>query len=184
MKPKQFFFGLLGALALTLILAGGGYYFALQQLKTESAQLSVQLAEQKSVGTSIEELGRLQRQYDKDIVPILPLIDAALPRNKKQTEILAQLQTLARTSGLQITSVNMPSPVGVPSEISQTVKTGQVLALPISFQLSGTYAQLQTFTSKVENLNRYSTITNLAISRPDKSKPVVYAISLNAYILP
>jgi Tfp pilus assembly protein PilO len=78
----------------------------------------------------------------------------------------------------------MPSPVGLPTSVSQTVKAGNVLALPISFQLSGSYAQLQLFTSRVENLNRFTNITNLAISRPDKNKPIVYSVSLNAYIKP
>jgi Tfp pilus assembly protein PilO len=78
----------------------------------------------------------------------------------------------------------MPSPVGVPTSTSQTVKSGQVLALPISFQLAGTYEQLQTFLKKVERLNRFTNVTNLGISRPDKTKPIVYSISLNAYIKP
>ena len=117
-------------------------------------------------------------------MPILPLLDEALPREKKQTEILAQLQNIASQVGLQITSVNMPSPLGLPTSVSQTIRSGSVLALPISFQLSGSYDQLQQFTSRVENLNRFTNITNLAISRPDKAKPIVYSLALNAYIKP
>jgi Tfp pilus assembly protein PilO len=97
---------------------------------------------------------------------------------------LVQLQTIASGVGLQINSISMPSPTGLPTSVSQTVKAGNVLALPISFQLSGTYAQLQMFTSRVENLNRFTNITNLAIANTDKSKPITYSISLNAYIKP
>jgi Tfp pilus assembly protein PilO len=132
----------------------------------------------------VETLDRLKHQYDRDIVPILPLLDEALPRDKKQTEILTQLQTIASQVGLSITSVNMPSPLGLPTGTSQTIRSGNVLALPISFQLSGSYDQLQQFTSRIENLNRFTNITNLAISRPDKTKPIVYSIALNAYIKP
>jgi len=78
----------------------------------------------------------------------------------------------------------MPSPVGLPTSVSQTIKSGTVLAMPISFQLSGNYDQLQQFTAKVESLNRFTNVTNLAISRPDKTKPIVYSIALNAYIKP
>ncbi|HVQ44040.1 MAG TPA: type 4a pilus biogenesis protein PilO [Candidatus Saccharimonadia bacterium] len=184
MKPKQFFLVLLGVFGGTVLLAGVGYYFALQQVTASSQQLSVGLAAQADADRQIETLSRLKRQYDRDIVPILSLLDEALPRDKKQTEILAQLQNIAAQQGLAIASVNMPSPVGLPTGTSQTVKSGTVLALPISFQLSGSYDQLQNFTAKVEKLNRFTNITNLAISRPDKSKPIVYAIALNAYIKP
>lgn len=184
MKPKQFFIVLLGIFGGTVLLAGGGYYLGLKKLQADSAVLSTGLAAQAGADSQIENLSRLKRQYDRDIVPILPLLDEALPREKKQTEILAQLQSIASQVGLQITSINMPSPLGLPTGVSQTIKSGTVLALPISFQLSGNYAQLQDFTARVESLNRFTNVTNLAISRPDKNKPIVYSIALNAYIKP
>jgi Tfp pilus assembly protein PilO len=184
MKPKQFFLILLGVFAAVVLAGGGGYYLALKQLKTGSTELSVGLASQADAESQLESLSRLKRQYDNNIVPILPLLDEALPRDKKQTEILAQLQAIAAQSGLQIGSVSMPSPLGLPTGVSQTVKSGVVLALPINFQLTGSYDQLQTFTSKAERLNRFTNITNLAISRPDKTRPITYTIALNAYIKP
>jgi Tfp pilus assembly protein PilO len=184
MNPKKFFYILIGILAGVVAAGGGGYYYALTQLSEQSAGLATKLTTSQDAGEQIDRLMSLKYQYNRDIVPILPLIDSALPRDKKQTEILAQLQNIAGGTGLSITSVNMPSPVGVPSSVSQTVKDGSVLALPISFQLSGSYSQLQTFLTRVESLNRFTNVSNLAISRPDKTKPIVYSISLNAYIKP
>jgi Tfp pilus assembly protein PilO len=184
MKPKQFFYVVLGMIAVLALAGGGGYYLVWKQLQTQSATLATQLAEQKAVGDQIETLERLRRQYNRDIEPILPLMDAALPRDKKQTEILAQLQNIAQQVGLTIAAVSMPSPIGLPTSVSQTVKAGTVLALPINFQLAGSYTQLQDFTVKVENLNRFTNITILGISHPDKTRPIVYTISLNAYIKP
>lgn len=184
MNPKRFFFVLIGILSFTVAVGGTGYYFALTRLQSQSADLSKKLAAASAVSEKIDKLTSTKRIYNRDIVPILPLIEDALPRDKKQTEILAQLQNIAAQAGLSISSVSMPSPLGVPNLTSQTIKTGTVLALPISFQLSGSYAQLQTFLEKVENLNRFTNVSNLAISRPDKTKPIVYSISLNAYIKP
>lgn len=184
MKPKQFFFVLLGLIGVILAAGGAGYYFMLKNLKASTNVQAQHLAEQTAAADEIDRLTLLKRQYDRDIVPILPLIDDALPRDKKQTEILSQLQTIATSVGLRIDSISMPSPLGLPTSVSQTVKAGNVLALPISFQLSGSYDQLQTFTSRVENLNRFTNITNLAINHTDKNKPIVYSISLNAYIKP
>src|SRR5476649_1754347 len=151
MKPKQFFFILLGAVGVTLLVAGVGYYMGLTQLKTQSTELATGLASQADADAQIEKLGQLKREYDRDIVPILPLLDEALPRDKKQTEILAQLQNIASNVGLQIASISMPSPLGLPTSVSQTIKAGTLLALPVSFQLSGSYDQLQQFTQQVEN---------------------------------
>lgn len=184
MNPKQFFYILIGVLGVTLSAGGAGYYFAVQALNEHSTELAVKLASAANTSEEIDRLNRLKLQYSREIEPILSAMDTALPREKKQTEILAQLQNLAGEQGLVITSVNMPSPLGVPTAVSQTVKTGEVLALPINFQLAGTYNQLQSFLQRVEKLNRFTNVTNLAVSRPDKNKPIVYSISLNAYIKP
>lgn len=184
MKPKQFFFVLLGVTVVVLAAAGGGYYWAMKKMQADSQYLATQLADQSAADNEIDSLNHLKYVYDNEIVPILPLMDEALPRDKKQTEILAQLQNIATGAGLNISSISMPSPTGLPTSVSQTVKTGNVLALPISFQLSGTYDQLQTFTQQVENLNRFTNITNLSVTHSDKSRPIIYSIALDAYILP
>jgi Tfp pilus assembly protein PilO len=184
MDPKRFFYVLLVVLALVLGGGGGGYYYALKQLNAQKLAVADKLAAAEEASQEIEKLATLKRQYDRDVAPNLTLINNALPKDKKQTEVLAQLQNIAGASGLNISTISMPSPVGVPTSTSQTVKSGQVLALPISFQLAGTYEQLQTFLKKVERLNRFTNVTNLGISRPDKTKPIVYSISLNAYIKP
>ena len=184
MKPKQFFFGLLGGLLLIVAAGGAGYYFALKQLNASSSDLATQLGNQKAEDDQIATLQHEQYEYNHEIVPILPMIEEALPRDKKQTEILAQLQNIATSSGLKISSVSMPAPAGLPNSISQTVKDkgSAVLALPISFQITGNYPQLEAFTQKVENLNRFTNITNLVITHGTAG--VTYAMQVNAYIKP
>lgn len=184
MDPKRFFYVLLAVLAVLVAGGGAGYYYALKQLQAQKLAVADKLAAAEQASQEIDKLANLKRQYDKDVAPNLSLISNALPKDKKQTEILAQLQNIAGATGLTISTVSMPSPIGVPTTTSQTIKSGQVLALPISFQLAGSYEQLQTFLKKVERLNRFTNVTNLGISRPDKTKPIVYSISLNAYIKP
>jgi Tfp pilus assembly protein PilO len=184
MKPKKFFFIALGAIAVILAAAGGGYYLALTKLHTESSNEAVQLTIASQDDSQISSLHSLEYQYQRDIVPNLGLMTEALPTAKKQTEVLAQLQNVANSVGLVITTVTMPSPAGLPSAISQTITTGSVLALPISFELSGNYNALQQFTADVENLNRYTNITSISIAQPDKTKPLVYSMGVSAYIMP
>lgn len=184
MKPKQFFFVLLGVTVLVLAAAGGGYYWAMKKMQADSTAYAAQLANQAAADSQIDSLEHTQHIYDTEIEPILPMMDEALPRDKKQTEILAQLQNIATSVGLNITSISMPAPQGLPTSVSQTQKVGNVLALPINFQLSGTYTQLQTFTEKVENLNRFTNITNLSVAHTDKTRPIIYSMAVDAYILP
>jgi Tfp pilus assembly protein PilO len=186
MKPKQFFFLMLGLLVLIALVGGGGYYYAYKLLKTQTTDLAQKMAEEKTIDEQISSLDKLNRAYNREIVPNLPLLDAALPRHKQQTEILAQIEHIAISTGVQqpFTAVTMPSPVGLPSDVSQTSKSGAVLALPINFQAKGTYSQLQAFTSQLETLNRYTNVTNLVIKHDQKKDQISYTFSLNAYIKP
>ncbi len=184
MKPKQFFYVLLGAITAFVVAGGAGYYYALTNLKATTDKLAVQLAEQASAEEQIQYLNRLKNQYNREIEPILPLIEDALPRAKNQTAILAQLQTIAGGSGLALSNVNFTSPVGLPTATSQTVAAGNVLALPITFQVQGSYGQLQSFLAKVEHLSRFTSVTTLTVTTTGKGKPITYAMTVNAYVKP
>jgi len=181
-KPKQFFFVALGLLVVVAAAGGAGYYYALKYVRAQSDTLATQLAEQKEADSQIDSLERLNGQYNKDIVPILSLIDQSLPRDKKQTEILAQIERIAAGNGMTLTGITMPAPSGLPSSVSQTVKAGNVSALPITFRIEGSYTQLEMFTSQLENLNRFTNITTLTVNR--KNGGAEYAFTLNAYIKP
>lgn len=184
MTPQRFSIILGSIIALMVVLGGVGYYFALNHLLAGTAQLRADLTESAQAQADLDALAVAKRTYDRDIKPIVPLVNGALPKTKQQTEILAQLQRLAAASGLTISGITLPSTTGLPTATSQTTKAGDVLALPLSFQLTGSYSQLQAFLTKAETLNRFTNVTTLAISRADPSRPITYGITLNAYIKP
>jgi Tfp pilus assembly protein PilO len=184
MKPKQFFYVLLGLIAATVGAAGTGYYFALTNVQATSLVLATKQGEQIAAENQLQSLNRVKNQYNRDILPILPQLENALPRGKNQTEILSQLQQVATETGLTIGTITFPSPAGLPNDISQTVKDGQLLALPISFSVQGSFTQLQTFLTRIENLSRFTNVTSLAVTRPDKTKPIIYSMNVNAYVKP
>jgi Tfp pilus assembly protein PilO len=183
MKPKQFFFVVLGLIAVVVAAGGTGYYYANKYMKEKSISLSTRLAEQKAADEQIEKLNRLQIQYNRDVQPLMPQIDASLPREKMQSEVLAQVQRLAQANGMPFDGVTISGSSTIPSALSQTVKAGKVLAMPINFKVVGSYAQLQTFTSQLESLNRFTNITTLSVKREAAGK-ASYTYSLNAYIKP
>jgi Tfp pilus assembly protein PilO len=182
MKPKLFFFIVLGSLVVIAGLGGAGYYYGLNYIHTQSNELAVQLAEQKAADAQIESLTKLEVKYQKEIVPIIPLVDGILPRNKKQSEILAQIERLAASNGLGFDGISIPPPGGLPSSVSQTINAGNVLAMPINFSVEGSYAKLETFTAQLENLNRFTNINSLAVL--NQGATAKYTLSLIAYIKP
>jgi hypothetical protein len=127
MNPKRFFFVFLGIISTLILLSGGGYYWGYTKIHTTSDNLSQELANQAATDDQLTAIGRLQFTYNRDIKPILPLIDQALPRTKNQTEILSQLQRIAGDSGLALTGVSFPSAVGLPSNLTQTIQSGSIL---------------------------------------------------------
>ena len=182
MKPQRFFWILTGILVLLVAAGGGGYYLAVKTLESASTKLKVQYTAQNDADAQLDAMTKLHAQYVHDVVPVQASIDAALPKTKNQTEILAQVERLAAASGLDISSIALPNSAG-PSATSQSIKSGGVLALPVSFQTTGTYAQLITFLTKCESLNRYTSISNLAVAKADSSK-VSFSINMNAYFKP
>lgn len=182
MKPKRFFWILIALLVLLVGLGSAGYYFAVKYLYTASKNLETQYIALNDADQKVEQIVKLKSEYKKEIVPVQRLIDAALPHTKNQTEILTQIEQLAAESGLQISSVTFPNSAG-PTATSQAIKSGLVLALPVSFQTTGTYAQLKLFLGKLESLNRYTSITNLTVSKTDLKK-ISFSINLNAYFKP
>jgi Tfp pilus assembly protein PilO len=182
MKPQKFFWILLSILIVLVAAGGTGYYLATKYLADASSKLRDQYNAQQEAEAKFDQIAKLRAQYNHDVVPIQASLDSALPRTKNQTQILTQLERLAKDAGLQLSTVSFPNSTG-PSATSQAVKSGVVLALPISFQTTGTYAQLQTFLTNLESLNRYTSITNLAVTKAD-SKKISFSINMNAYFKP
>jgi len=182
MKPQRFFWILTAVLVLLLGVGGAGYYFAIKYVGDTQTNLKAQYIAQNDADQQIEDIGKLRAQYKHDVVPLQAQINAALPKTKNQTEILAQIQHVASDVGLSISGVAFAGSAG-PSATSQAVKSGLVLALPVTFQTTGTYAQLEAFLSKMESLNRFTSVTNLAVNKVD-AKKISFSINLNAYFKP
>jgi Tfp pilus assembly protein PilO len=184
MKAKQFSYILIGILALLIIAGGYGYYTASQSLHNQTIKLSNQMAVDTVADERISQLIALRKQYQR-FTPLIPNIDSALPAAKQQSEVALQLQTLASQAGMSLPSVTFASSNGLPTATSQTISAGGVLALPVTFQLTGTYDQMQRFLVSLENLGRYTAVTSLAITRADpKAKTLNFSLNVNVYVKP
>lgn len=184
MRPQKFFYGTLIGLGVLVVGGAGGYYWASSAIHSKTMALQQRLASEVAIDDQISQLVELKKTYQK-LQPIIPLIDAALPQSKQQSVVALQLQQLAANAGMSLPSVSFSGTSTLPAPTSQTIKSGNVLALPVSFQLTGTYDQMQAFLRSIEQLNRYTGVTSLSIShKDDKAKTLSFNINVNVYVKP
>ena len=178
MTPKKYYQIIVG-ITLSLVVVGGvGYWYAVNMLMAASQNLATQMGIESSADLLITNLQATKLLYDREISPILPQINNALPTGSNQTQILAQLQQVAKSSGAALSAVSFPPGVSTAGGASG----GGIVALPISFQVSGSFSQLQNFLAGVENLSRLTTVNSLTVSRSGQT--ITYAITINAYSKP
>ena len=182
MSPKKFTYILTGIIAVLLGGVGYGYTIGKSTLTDSTAKLSAALADRDQADQTISQLIELKREYEQDVVPVMPKLEAFLPTSKQQTEVLLQLQALAARHNVGIANVNMPNPASVPSATSQAVPSGGLFALPITATAGGSYANLQAFLKDVEQLNRFVNVTSLTIG--SNNGQLTYNLQLNAYFKP
>jgi Tfp pilus assembly protein PilO len=179
--PKRYFYVLCGVLGLLIVGGGFGYYFLSKSPASGTAELSQRLGDQQVAMQKLQALQDLQQQYQR-LQPLIPTVYDALPNQKDQSTIALQLHDLAQNSGMNLDSLTF-APSTIPGPTSQTVAAGSVLAIPVTFQLSGSYAQLQAFLQGQERLNRYTSVTSLTITT-SANGGLTFAITLNAYVKP
>jgi len=183
MNPRRYFFIIIGLLVGVMVVGAAGYAWALILVSQNSHQLAMQLGEQEAADAQITNLQLTAKAYETKIVPILSEIQTAMPKTKNQTDLLLQLQQSAQASGIAISNVTFaPAQDKLPSNATQTTIQNGLLVMPVSFSVTGSFAQLQSFLERVENLSRVTAVTNLTVSRSGTA--INYAMTVNAFIKP
>jgi Tfp pilus assembly protein PilO len=183
-KPKQFNLVLSGVLAIIILAGGGGYYLATKKVSGQTDKLKQRLAAASVDDDQIDQLASLRKQYQK-IEPVVAKIESALPHTKDESAIAQQLGRLAAGNGMSLSSLSFPATSGLASPTSQTAKDGDALAVPVTFQLGGSYDQMAAFLRGLEQLSRYSNVSSLNVSKVEgKAGQVTFTITLNTYLKP
>jgi Tfp pilus assembly protein PilO len=182
MKPKQYFYGLIAILVLITAGGGYGYYYSTQKLDKRTQELRQKLAELQIADSEITKLNTLKSQF-LAVEPFLPLLDDALPRSKDQSKIILQLEQLAQAAGLTLPQASFQSTGGLPGPTTQTAKAGEVFAMPITFQMTGSYQQMQTFLQGLEKLGRYTSVSSISITSSGP-RVVNFSVTLQVFMKP
>lgn len=181
MKPQGFFTILIGASLLVAAGGGFGYRQLARSVGHSTHNLRQVLAETTAADDQADRLEGLRQTYTREVVPLLPKLDAALPKTKQQQAVSLELSRLAADSGLTLTGLTYPAST-TPGPTSQTAKAGDILYMTINFELAGKYDQINGFVQRLENYSHYANITSL--NQTAKSDLVSAAINLNVFLKP
>lgn len=138
--------------------------FAISPTLSTIANLNKQLSDNKLVDqqlqNKINNLYLLQQKYSQ-LTPNLPYVLDSFPKNPQVPLLVAQLQSLAQSSNIIITSLQTFE-VEIPNF---SVSTKKYYAFSFSISAGGSYENLSTFINSVVKMQRIVSINTLSLTR-------------------
>jgi type IV pilus assembly protein PilO len=148
-----------GLLAICAALTAGNFFIFISDIEDrittqqiKQAQLEQQLAEKRAIAQNLNERRREMDQLEQKLADAL----TQLPENKDIDELLAQMNDVAKKSGLDIAKV----------EPGAEVPATFFAKIPIKVGVSGNYHELGIFLQEVANMRRIVNVTDLRMTQP------------------
>ena len=164
---------LAAGLSATLVLIAG-WFLLIGPQRSTADELSSSAASKVSENAQAQaHIASLKAQF-KDL-PALQLKDAEvrshIPQAPSMPALLRDLSSDAKSAGVTLVGVTpqqpMPlsEPAGGAGGAASLSTPGLVNQIPMTIQISGTFAHMQTFLSNIEGMQRAMLITGIDISR-------------------
>lgn len=164
MKPKRFFFVMVGVMVLAIVAGAFGFTWGDKQLKKHSSTIADLTAERDAEQKKLEDLQRLSNT-PIDRVEVQALVDAILPSDKQQQNLIANIiSTATAEAGIpasRISNISF-SGSGAPDDLSGATQFKEV---------SGVY--FYPFTLSINNIS-YDTLLRL-FGELEKNKRIIQA---------
>ncbi len=165
-------------IALSLLTLSFFGFFAINPTLSTIADLQKQISDNQFVSMQLKQkitnLTTLQGSY-KGIQGDLPVLYAALPNTPDVTVLVGQLQSITQQSN--VTLVNIQTLAVDVSALSPSKYNSFTFALDIS----GSYANIQTFLQTITSFNRIITIDALSLTKATASNTYSASLRGNAY---
>lgn len=208
MNSKQAFFGLLGALALLVIISGGLLYFGLGKLEEKGDRLTKLKLEQAVIDDRKDNLVSAKRDI-KAYKPLEQISKSIVPQEKDQVRTVREIYAISEEAGIKISSIQFPaSALGEAQKKSTSKKktskkpaaavnpeTTQLLlveggadlyAMEIEVQSDTSrpvaYSQVLQFLRSLENNRRTAHVTNITIEPQENRNQVTFSLTLSLYV--
>lgn len=163
-----------GTAALALLMLVATYFLLVQPQRASASDLADQTQQVRDSNLAIQErTEQLKAQFATlgDEKQQLAADKASLPSSAELPQLLRQLDGYARTSGVTLTNVTpgtaeafVADGAAAPATAASTGATSAsgVLALPLSLQVNGSFAQVELFVKNVQaDMKRYYAVSTL-----------------------
>jgi Tfp pilus assembly protein PilO len=168
---------ILGAAALSVLLAVAGWFLLISPERSKAADLHTQrVAEEQKNDQLRLQIAQLKAAYKT--LPAkqaeLAVIKRQLPNNPGLPTLVRSLSSIAADSGAGLTSVAPGAPVSATGAATTTSAAtagpAGLLSIPVSIVIDGTYAQNELFLQKLQNtVTRAFLVQKLSISVLDQA---------------
>lgn len=209
MTTKRFFYGMIGANVLIILLIGATAYFSNLLI----SQQSLKLQDAKSQSKNLSDQQSSLIQANKDIQKYQELNNiakAVVPQDKDQAKTVREINNIASDSGITLKNISFSASnlgqttTATPTSPSTNTSTTKTTTPPLSQLktvdgITGVYGleititsddkqptsynELITFLEKLENNRRTAHVTKLNI-KPKDDGSVSFTIILTAYVKP
>jgi len=125
----------------------------------------------------MNNLSSLQLQYN-ELSNDLPVVYNAIPENAKVTYLLGQIDTVAKTTNIQIHFIRVTS---VPLSDSTQKKSIGNASFGFSLEGEGTYEDMLNFAEALTNFDRIVTIDSISIFKNPKDGSLLVGIEGRGY---
>jgi hypothetical protein len=192
MRAKQFFYIMCVALLLSVVGSVTGFLWADKQLKQKSRDVSSLIADRDVQNDSIEKL-KASKKTASDTSSISDLVSAALPKQKKQETLVADIIRIANsTPGMTGTNISNFgfNGSGSPDSLSGALVMKDISGVynyPFTLQIKDiSYTTLLELLQRIELNKRIIQVDQIQIV-PDKAKAGYISsvsLSLKTFIQP
>lgn len=150
-------------LGVILILAGliaGHYYLVYTDQQSQLAQLTQQYKKKQTIKNTKENIAQNRSTYEKKLAELQQLLDEArakLPDSADVPQLLAQLGSRARQTGLAIESF----------EPLKEASKGFYAEIAFRMKAKGSYHEIAMFIDSIGKLDRIINVSDLTMGNPE-----------------
>ena len=165
-----------GAAVASVAVLGAGWFLLVSPQQSTAAEITAQAEIVASANqTTMMQIQTLKEQF-KDLPVLqgqLDQISAHLPSAPNEPALLRTLSSAATKAGVSLVSVQLqaPAPMTVPGAAPPAAGTnaftvpGQISQIPLTMEISGSFANTQLFLNSLEGQQRVVLVTGLDITR-------------------
>ena len=153
-----------GAAAASVGVLAAGYFLLVSPQQSSASDISAQAANAEQANVAAQrQVDALKAQY-QDLPALesqVAVIRTRLPQTPEEPTLLRSISALAKSSGVKLASIGVQTPVALVPGASGN----KVSQLPLSLDITGSFANTRLFLNGIEGMQRSMLVTGLAITR-------------------